>query len=111
MFPSAEFNHSRPVLRGNAPENHGRDLLDGFQALAQKSGVSLPELNVVSRTASCLKPYSVADHECHSLRFGLPNLLGGQSATVAAMQHLMRDLMGERGELLGGLHLGPPCNL
>jgi len=32
---------------GNAPEDHGSGLLNGFQALAQEIGVSLPKLDVV----------------------------------------------------------------
>ena len=34
-------------LGGNAPEDHGSGLLNGFQALAQKIGVSVPKLDVV----------------------------------------------------------------
>ena len=34
-------------LGGNAPEDHGSGLLNGFQALAQKTGVSVPKLDVV----------------------------------------------------------------
>jgi hypothetical protein len=34
-------------LGGNAPEDHGSGLLNGFQALAQKIGVSMPKLDVV----------------------------------------------------------------
>jgi hypothetical protein len=32
---------------GNAPEDHGNGLLNGFQALAKEIGVSLPKLDVV----------------------------------------------------------------
>jgi hypothetical protein len=35
-------------LGGNAPEDHGSSLLNGFQALAQETGVSVPKLDVVS---------------------------------------------------------------
>src|ERR1700691_4743004 len=34
-------------LGGNAPEDHGSGLLNGFQALAQETGVSVPKLDVV----------------------------------------------------------------
>ena len=34
-------------LGGNAPEDHGSSLLNGFQALAQETGVSVPKLDVV----------------------------------------------------------------
>jgi hypothetical protein len=34
-------------LGGNAPEDHGSSLLNGFQALAQQIGVSVPKLDVV----------------------------------------------------------------
>ena len=39
--------YCRGVLGGNAPEYHGSGLLDGFQALAQEIGVSVPKLDVV----------------------------------------------------------------
>ncbi len=32
---------------GQCPEDHGSGLLNGFQALAQKIGVSVPKLDVV----------------------------------------------------------------
>ena len=35
------------IALGNAPENHSSGLLDGFQTLAQKIGVSMPELDVI----------------------------------------------------------------
>jgi len=38
---------NRRWLGGNAPENHSSGLLDGFQTLAQKIGVSVPELDVI----------------------------------------------------------------
>jgi hypothetical protein len=38
---------NRRWLGGNAPENHSSGLLDGFQTLAQKIGVSMPELDVI----------------------------------------------------------------
>jgi hypothetical protein len=34
-------------LGGNAPEDHGSGLLNGFQALAEETGVSVPKLDVV----------------------------------------------------------------
>ena len=34
-------------LGGNAPEDDGSGLLNGFQALAQETGVSVPKLDVV----------------------------------------------------------------
>jgi hypothetical protein len=34
-------------LGGNAPEDHGSGLLNGFQAVAQEIGVSVPKLDVV----------------------------------------------------------------
>jgi hypothetical protein len=38
---------NRRWLRGDAPENHSSGLLDGFQTLAQKIGISMPELDVI----------------------------------------------------------------
>jgi hypothetical protein len=35
------------IAQGNAPEDHGCGLLNGFQALAQEIGVSVPKLDVV----------------------------------------------------------------
>src|SRR5271155_29476 len=102
---------NRRWLGGNAPENHSSGLLDGFQTLAQKIGVSMPELDVIGRCGSGLKPDCLADHEGHSLGFGLADLLGGQCATVASVQHLVGDLVRERGKLLGRLHPGKQSDL
>src|ERR1700751_2441616 len=87
-------------LGGNAPEDHGSGLLNGFQTLAQEIGVSVPKLDVVLGCGSVLKSDRLADHKCH----GFADLLGSQRGTVATVQHFMGDLMYERGELLGWLH-------
>jgi hypothetical protein len=71
----------------------------------------MPELDVVGRCGSGLKPDCLADHEGHSLGFGLADLLGGQCATVASVQHLVGDLVRERGKLLGRLHPGKQRDL
>src|SRR5450755_2204882 len=84
---------NRRWLGGNAPENHSSGLLDGFQTLAEKIGVSMPELDVISGCGSGLKPDCLADHEGHGFGFGLADLLRRQRATVAPMQHLMGDLV------------------
>ena len=42
-------------LGGNAPEDHGSGLLDGFQTLAQEIGVSVPKLDVVLGRGSGLR--------------------------------------------------------
>ena len=39
---------NRRWLGGDGPENHSSGLLDGFQTLAQKIGISMPELDVIS---------------------------------------------------------------
>ena len=70
----------------------------------------LPKLDVVSGGGSGLESYRLADDKCDGLGFSLPNLLCGQSAAVATMQHLMRDLVREGGEFLGGLHPGKQRN-
>src|SRR5208282_5252319 len=93
-------------LGGNAPENHGSGLLNGFQALAQETRVSVPKLDVVLGCGSVLKPDRLADHKGHGLGLGLADLFGGKGAAVATMQHFVSNLMHERGKLLGGLH---PC--
>src|ERR1700692_4146836 len=69
-------------LGGNAPEDHGSGLLNGFQALAQKTGVSMPKGYVIRRRTSCLKPDGLADHEGHSFGLGFADLLGGQGAAL-----------------------------
>jgi hypothetical protein len=89
---------------GNAPEDHSSGLLNGFQALAQEIGVSVPKLDVVLGCGSVLKSDRLADHKGHGFGFGLADLFGGQGAAVATMQHFVSDLMHERGELLGWLH-------
>ena len=43
---SGGFGGSRG-LGGNAPEDHGSGLLNGFQTLAQEIGFSVPKLDVV----------------------------------------------------------------
>ena len=63
--------HTLPFLGGNAPEDHGCGLLDGFQALAQKIGVSVPKLDVVSGSGSGLESYRLADDKCDGLGFSL----------------------------------------
>src|ERR1017187_1532723 len=84
---------NRRWLGGNAPENHSSGLLDGFQTLAQKIGVSMPELDVISGRGSGLKPDCLTDHEGHGFGFGLADLLGGEGATVAPVQHFVGDLV------------------
>src|SRR5271165_5357973 len=84
---------NRRCLGGKAPENHSSGLLDGFQTLAEKISVSMPELDVIGRCGSGLKPDSLADNEGHGFGFGLADLLRGLGATVAAVQHLVGDLV------------------
>src|ERR1700686_64946 len=48
-------------LGGNAPEDHGSGLLNGFQALAEKSGVSVPKLDGVLGWGSVLEADRLAD--------------------------------------------------
>ncbi len=95
-------------LGGNAPEDHGSGLLDGFQALAQEIGVSVPKLDVVLGCGSVLE--APTDWQTTKATRASASVsrtwFGGQSATVAAMQHFVGDLMRERGKLLGWLHPG-----
>src|SRR5580704_5419523 len=93
-------------LGGNAPEDHGSGLLNGFQALAQETGVSMPKLDVVLGCGSVLKSDRLANYKGHGFGLGLADLFGGQGAAVATMQHFVSDLMHKRRELLGGLHPG-----
>src|SRR5712692_5990104 len=82
---------NRRWLGGNAPENHSSGLLDGFQTLAQKIGVPMPELDVIGGCGSGLKPDGLANYE--GFGFGLADFLGSQGATVAPVQHLVCDLV------------------
>src|ERR1700692_3492722 len=91
-------------LGGNAPEDHGSGLLNGFQALAQEIGVSVPKLDVVLGCGSVLKSDRLANYEGHGFGLGLADLLGGQGAAVATMEHFVGDLMDKRGKFLGWLH-------
>jgi hypothetical protein len=68
--------------------------LNGFQALAEEIGVSMPKLDIVGGCGSGLKPDRLADDEGYGFGFGFADLLGGQRATVAPMEHLVGDLMG-----------------
>jgi hypothetical protein len=76
-------------LGGNAPEDHGSGLLNGFQALAQEIGVSVPKLDVVLGCGSVLKSDRLADDKGHGFGLGLADLFGGQGAAVATMQHFV----------------------
>ena len=64
----------------------------------------MPKLDVIRGSGPGLKPDCLADHEGNGFGFGLADLLGGQRATVATVQHLVSDLVRKRGEFLGGLH-------
>jgi hypothetical protein len=75
----------RRRLGGNAPENHGSGLLNGFQALAQETGVSMPEGYVIRRRTSGLKPDGLADDEGHSFGLGFADLLGSQGAALTTV--------------------------
>ena len=46
----------------------------------------------------------IGNHKCHGFGLRFADLLGGQRAAVAAMQHFVSDLMHECGKLLGWLH-------
>ena len=76
-------------LGGNAPEDHGSGLLNGFQALAQEIGVSMPKLDVVVGCGSVLKSYRLANHKGHGFGLGLADFFCGQGAAVATMQHFV----------------------
>ena len=93
-------------LGGNAPEDRGSGLLNGFQALAQEVGVSVPKLDIVLGRGSVLKSDRLADHKGHGFGFGFADLLRGHRSTLATVEHFVSDLMHECGELLGWLHPG-----
>jgi len=58
-------------------------LLNGFQALAQEIGVSVPKLDVVLGRSSVLKSDRLANYKGHGFGLGFADLLGGQRASVA----------------------------
>ena len=66
----------------------------------------MPKLDVVLRMRFRLQADGLANHKGHGFGFGFADLFGGEGAAVAAMQHLVADLMDERGKFLGGLHPG-----
>ena len=94
----------RRGLGGDAPEDHGSGVLNGFQTFAEKVGVSVPKLDVVGGCGSGAKTDGLANHKGHGFGFGFADLFGGEGAALAAMEHLVADLMDERGKFLGGLH-------
>jgi hypothetical protein len=53
----------------------------------------------------------LADHKGHGFGLGLADLFGGQSASVATMQHFVSDLMHKSRKFLGGLHPGKQRDL
>src|SRR5581483_5422995 len=69
------------------------------------------KLDVVLGRGSIAQPNRLADHKGHGFRFRLADLFGGEGAAFTAMQHLVRDLMDQRGEFLGGLHPGQQRDL
>src|SRR3984957_6921244 len=83
-------------LGGNAPEDHGSGLLNGFQALAQETGVSVPKLDVVLGCSSVLESDRLANYKAHGFGLGFADLLRGQCAAVATMQDFVSYLMHER---------------
>ncbi len=76
-------------LGGNAPEDHGSGLLNGFQALAQEIGVSVPKLDVVLGCGSVLESDRLANYESHGFGLGFTDLFSGQGAAVAKVQHFV----------------------
>jgi len=91
-------------LGGNAPEDHGSALLNGFQALLQEIGVSVPKLDIVLGRGSVLKSDRLANYKSHGFGLCFAYLLGGQRASVATVEHFVSNLMHERRKLLGWLH-------
>ncbi len=68
-------------------------MLHDFQAFGEQLGVSVVELDVVTRCGSGFQSQRFADHEGHRFRLGLAHGFGGQGATFALVQHLVRQLM------------------
>src|SRR5713101_5349369 len=49
----------------------------------------MPKLDVIGGCGSGLKPDCLTDHEGHGFGLGLADLLSGQGATVAPVQHFV----------------------
>jgi hypothetical protein len=77
-----------------------------FAATSHKS-----HRHIILGRGSVAQPNRLADDEGHGFGFGLADLLGGEGAAFAAMQHLVSDLVDQRGEFLGGLHPGQQRDL
>jgi hypothetical protein len=71
----------------------------------------VPKLDVVLGCGSVLKSDRLANHEGHGFGLCFADLLGGQCATVATVQHFVGDLMHEGREFLGWLHPEQECDL
>ena len=79
----------RRGLGGDAPENHGSGVLNGFQTFAEKVGVSVPKLDVVSGTSSRFETDGLTNHKGHGFGLGLADPFGGEGTALAAMEHLV----------------------
>ncbi len=100
-----------PLVRGQCPRESRQRSVERLPSsraedwrLRAKAGCS-PGMKFRSQARQ------IGDHKSHGFRFCLPDLLGGQSATFTAVQHLVTDLVHERGELLSRLHPGKQRDL
>src|SRR3984957_3961607 len=71
----------------------------------------MPKLDIVLGGGSVLQSDRLANYKGHGFGLGFADLLGGQGASVATMQHFVSNLMHERGKLLGWLHPGKQRDL
>jgi hypothetical protein len=60
------------------------------EALGQKLGISIPQLDVVAGRGAGFEPDRVANHESGGLCFRLADSARGAAAAFSAMQELMR---------------------
>ena len=71
----------------------------------------MPKLDVVLGRSSVLKSDRLANDKRHGLGLGFADLLGGQRAAVASVQHFVGDLVNESGKFFGRLHPGKQGDL
>jgi hypothetical protein len=83
-------------------KNHGGGLLNHFQALGQKCGVAVVQVNVIGGCPSGFEADGLANDEGDCLGFRLAYSLGGCGAAFCLVQHFVREFVNEGRKLLGG---------
>jgi hypothetical protein len=94
-------------LGGNAPEDHGSGLLNGFQTLAQEIGVSVPKLDVVGgmRFRSEVRPIGKRQRP----RGALSSTSGSKPSYEPVLRPFSAANYTDPRNVDVGLHLVRPC--